>query len=59
MEMRSLLGLSGDGQEKLEFGWQLVFGVEAVGEIDTSDTTVGMNLNSITKRGLLLRDDLH
>ena len=45
--MRSLLlGTSGDGQEKLEFWGQLVFGVESVGEVNTTDSAVSVDLNS-------------
>jgi hypothetical protein len=40
------LGFAGDGEEKLEFWGELVFGVEAVGEINTTDTAVGVDLNS-------------
>ncbi len=46
---RSLRGLSGDGEEKLELGGELVLGVEAVGEIDSSDSAVGVNLDSKSK----------
>ena len=38
--------LAGDWQEQLEFGWELVFGVESVGEIDSSYSTVSMDLHS-------------
>ena len=39
-------GLASDGQEELEFGRKLVLGVESVGEIYSSDTAVGVDLNS-------------
>ena len=39
-------GLAGDGQEELEFGGELVFGVESVREVDSSDTAVGVDLDS-------------
>lgn len=40
------LGLSGDGEEKLEFWGKLVFGVEAVGEINAANTAVSVDLHS-------------
>ena len=40
------MGLAGNGQEKLELGRKLVFGVEAVREVDSSDTAVSVDLNS-------------
>ena len=39
-------GLAGNGEEELELGWQLVFSVQSVGEVDSSDTAVGVDLNS-------------
>ena len=39
-------GLAGDGQEELELGWQLVLRVQPVGEVDSTDTAVGVDLNS-------------
>ena len=42
----SLGGLAGNGEEEFELGRQLVFGVESVGEVDSSDTAVGVDLNS-------------
>jgi len=44
--VHSLGGLSGDGEEKLELGRELILSVEAVGEIDSSDTAVSVNLHS-------------
>ena len=44
--MRSLRGLAGDGEEELELGREFVLGVEAVGEIDSSDAAIGVNLDS-------------
>ena len=45
--MRSLsLGTASNGQEKFEFWGKLVFGVEAVGEINTTDSAVSVDLNS-------------
>ena len=38
--------LAGNGQEECELGWELVFGVKSIGEIDSSDTAVSVNLNS-------------
>jgi len=48
MRGRSSLTLrfTGNWQEKLEFWGELVFGIESVGEIDSSNSTVCMNLNS-------------
>ena len=40
------LWLTGNWQEKLELWWELVFGVESVGEIDSSDSAVSVDLNS-------------
>lgn len=45
---RSLLSLPlllGDGQEELELRGQLLFRVEAVGEVNPADSAVGMNLD--------------
>ena len=39
------LWLTCNWQEKLELWWQLVFGVEPVGEIDSSNSAVSMDLN--------------
>ena len=41
-----MLGLASDGEEELELGRELVLGVETVREIDSSDSAVGMYLNS-------------
>ena len=38
--------LTGNWQEELELWWELVLGVESIGEIDSSDSAVGMDLNS-------------
>ena len=44
---RSLsLGLAGNGQEELEFGRKLVFGVQSVREIDSPDSAVSVDLDS-------------
>lgn len=44
---RSLaLGLAGDGQEKLEFRGKLVLGVESVGEVNTTDAAVSVDLHT-------------
>jgi len=40
------LWLTGNWQEKLELWWELVFGVESIGEIDSSDSAVSMDLHS-------------
>ena len=37
--------LAGDWQEQFEFGWQLILGVEPVGEVDSSNSTIRMNLH--------------
>jgi hypothetical protein len=44
----SLVSLStaSNGQEKFEFWGQLVFGVESVGEIDSTNSAVSVNLDS-------------
>ena len=41
------LGLAGNGQEELELGRELIFSVESVGEVDSANTAVGMDLNSL------------
>ena len=41
-----LVWLSSDWQEKLELWWELILCVESVGEIDSSNSAVGMDLNS-------------
>ncbi len=41
-----LLLLSSNWEEKLELWWKLVFGVESVWEVNSSDSTVGMDLYS-------------
>ena len=40
------LGLASDGEEKLEFWGELVLGVQAVGEVDSANTAVSVDLNS-------------
>lgn len=40
------LWLAGNWQEQLELGWEFVFGVESVGEIDSSYSTVSVDLHS-------------
>jgi len=42
----SSLSLAGDWEEELEFGRQLVLGVEAIGEVDSSNSAVSVNLNA-------------
>jgi hypothetical protein len=43
----SLVGwFASNWQEKLEFGWELIFSIKSVGEIDSSYSTVGMDLHS-------------
>ena len=41
-----VLGLAGHGQEELELGRELVLGVESVGEVDSSDSAVRVDLYS-------------
>jgi len=50
------LRLAGDGEEELEFGGQLVLGVEPVGEIDSANTAVSVDLNSIKMTARLIKD---
>ena len=38
--------LTGNWQEELELWWELVLGVESIGEIDSSDSAVSMDLHS-------------
>lgn len=45
----SLGGFASDGEEELELGWQLVFGVKSVGEVDSADAAVRVDLNSASK----------
>lgn len=40
------LGTASNGQEKFEFWGKLVFGVEAVGEVNSTDSAVSVNLDS-------------
>lgn len=40
------MGLASDGEEELEFGRELVLGVEAVGEVNSADAAVGVDLDS-------------
>jgi hypothetical protein len=40
------LGLAGNGEEKFELWGELVLGVEAIGEINSADTAVSVDLNS-------------
>jgi len=41
-----LLGLFLDREEKLELGGELIFGIQSVREVDTADSTVGMDLDA-------------
>ena len=41
-----LLGTASHRQEQLEFWGELVFGVQPVGEIDSANTAVSVNLHS-------------
>ena len=40
------LRLSSNWQEELEFGWQLVLGVQPVGEVNSPNPAVGVDLNA-------------
>ena len=42
----STLRFSSDRQEELEFRWQFILGVKSVREIDSTNTAVGVDLNS-------------
>ena len=42
----SSLSLAGNWEEELEFGGQLVLGVQAIGEVDSSNSAVCVNLNA-------------
>ena len=39
------LRLSGDWQEQFEFRRQLILGVQSIGEVDSSDSAVSMDLD--------------
>ena len=41
-----MLSLACNWEEELELGRKLVFGVEAIGEVNSSDSAVGVNLHS-------------
>ena len=56
MRSCSLLLATGNGQEEFEFWGQLVFGVESVGEIYSSNTAVGVDLDSIDKKGSIKKE---
>merc|ERR1712100_200416 len=40
------LWLAGNWQEKLELWWELILSVQSVGEVDSADTAVSVDLNS-------------
>ena len=40
------LRLAGNGQEELELGRELILSVEPIGEVDSANTAVGVDLNS-------------
>ena len=44
---RLSLWLSSDWQEELEFGWKFILGVKSIGEVNSANTAVGVDLNSI------------
>jgi len=44
-----LLGLAGYGEEKFEFWWEFVFGVKSIGEVNSANSAVGVDLHSISK----------
>ncbi len=41
-----MLCLASDGEEELELGRELILGVKAIGEVDSSDSAVGVNLDA-------------
>ena len=41
-----MLGLSGDWEEEFELRRELIFSVKSVGEVNSSNSAVGMYLNS-------------
>ena len=41
-----MLSLASNGEEKLELRRQLVLGVKAIGEVDSSDSAVGVDLDA-------------
>jgi len=43
---RLSLWLSSDWQEELEFGGKLILGVKSIGEVNSANTAVGVDLNS-------------
>ena len=40
------MGFAGNGEEKFELWGELVFGVQAVGEVNSTDSAVSVNLDS-------------
>jgi hypothetical protein len=42
----SSLSLAGDWEEELELGRELVLGVQAIGEVDSSNSAISVNLNA-------------
>ena len=40
------LWFSSNWQEKFELWWELIFGVESIGEVNSSNSAVGVDLNS-------------
>ena len=40
------LWLSSNWQEELEFGWKFIFGVKSIREVNSTNTAVGVDLNS-------------
>lgn len=50
------LRFASDGEEELELGRELVFGVEAVREIDSANTAVSVDLNSTKDKIASIKD---
>jgi len=48
------LGFAGDGEEELELWGELILGVEAVGEINATNTAVSVDLYSKFESQLLI-----
>jgi hypothetical protein len=40
------LWFAGNWQEELELWWKFVFGIESIGEVNTTDTAVGVDLHA-------------
>jgi len=47
--LSNLVWLSGDWQEELELWWELILSVKSIREVYSSNSAVGVNLNSVQK----------